>query len=90
MELTVGKYKALKEVEQGMPLRKAAERYGVPKSTLHDKAVGKVAFEAHSGPDPFLSREEEEELASFLVGLAKIGSTYEKASSFISATNHRK
>ena len=65
--------KALKEVEQGMPLRRAAERYGVPKSTLHDRVVGKVVFEASSGPDPFLSREEEEELASFLIGVANIG-----------------
>ena len=52
--------------------------YGVPKSTLRDRAIGKVAFEAHSGPDPFLSREEEEELASFLVQVGKIGYPHTK------------
>ena len=66
--------KALKEVEEGMPLRRAAERYGVPKSTLHDR--------------PVISR-----------GGGRVGqfsvckhwvSTYAKASSFISATNHQK
>ena len=64
--------KALKEVEQGMPVRTAAEIYGVPKSTLYNRAIVKVAFEAHSRPDPFLSREEEE-LVSFLVQVGKIG-----------------
>ena len=37
---------------------------------LHDRITGKVSFDARSGPTPYLSKYEEEELASFS---AKIG-----------------
>lgn len=56
---------SLVAVNKGLPLRQAAEMYRVPKSTLHDHVSGKVAYGAKPGPDPYLSVEEEEELASF-------------------------
>ena len=56
-----------------MSLRMACEKYSVPKSTLHDRVTGKTDFEARPGPSPYLSFEEEEELASFLIKTAKIG-----------------
>ncbi|XP_019851199.1 PREDICTED: uncharacterized protein LOC109581489 isoform X18 [Amphimedon queenslandica] len=66
--------KAAKAVEEGtMSLRMASEKYSVPKSTLHDRVTGKTDFEARPGPSPYLSFEEEEELASFLIKTAKIG-----------------
>ena len=43
---------AMLAVENGASLRKAAEMYRIPRSTLHDHVTGKVAFGAHSGPDP--------------------------------------
>jgi len=49
-------------VEKGESVRRAAEMFNVPKSTLHDHVTGKVMFGARSGPDPYLSMEEEEEL----------------------------
>ena len=58
---------AVQAVEKGtVSVRKAAELYNVPRSTLHDKASGKTAEDARSGPQPYLSPEEEEELTSFL------------------------
>ena len=47
--------------------------FNVPKSSLHDRITGKVSFDARSGPTPYLSKYEEEELASFLFRSAKIG-----------------
>ena len=68
---------AVEAVEKGtVSVRKAAELYNVPRSTLHDKASGKTAEDARSGPQPYLSPEEEEELTSFLLQAAKIGYPY--------------
>ena len=64
---------AMMAVEKGEPVRRAAEMFNVPKSILHDHITGKVMFGARSGPDPYLTVEEEEELASFLIQTAKIG-----------------
>ena len=64
---------AVAAVDKGMPYRQAAEMYGVPKSTVHDHLSGKIALGARPGLDPYLSIEEEEELASFLIETAKIG-----------------
>ena len=52
-------------------LRKAAEMYNVPKSTLWDRVSGNVSFCAHSRPPRYLN-DIEEELVTFLVGSAKI------------------
>ena len=52
--------------------RRAAAMYGIPTSTLFDHMTGKVEIGVNPGPKPYLSREEEEELASFLIQTAKI------------------
>ena len=67
-----------KAVEEGMPLRQAAEIFFVPKSSLHDRVTGKVDFGARSGSRTYLSYEEEEEIASFLIQTAKIGYPHTK------------
>ena len=64
---------ALKAVDKGEPVRRAAELYNVPRSTLFDRVTGKVVHGARSGPQPYLSIEEEEELTNFLLETAKIG-----------------
>ncbi len=69
---------AVAAVDKGVPYRQAAEMYGVPKSTVYDHVSGRVAFGARPGPDPYLSVEEEEELASFLIQTAKIGYPHTK------------
>ena len=66
--------KAITAVEhEGISLRRAAEMYGIPRSTLHDHVTGQVEHGALPGPSPYLSREEEEELVTFLIRCAGIG-----------------
>ena len=66
--------KAYNNVESGkLSIRRAAEEYGVPPSTLHDRVSGKVSFSSHSGPPRYLTDKEEIELADFLIGCASIG-----------------
>lgn len=67
---------AVEAVEKGVTVRKAAELYSVPRSTLHDRLSGKTAEDSRSGPQPYLSWNEEEELTSFLLQAAKIGYPY--------------
>ena len=69
---------AVKEVEMGESIRRAAEMYGIPRSTLHNRVTGKTGFDAKPGPDPYLNLEEEKELASFLIQSAKIGYPHTK------------
>ena len=64
---------AVADVEKGMSIRCASEKYNIPRSTLHDHVSGKVKFGAKPGRKPYLSIDEEEELVSFLVECAKIG-----------------
>ena len=52
---------------------KAAEEYGIPKSTLWDHVSGNVLPGAHSGPPRYLTTEEEDELEQFLLSSASIG-----------------
>ena len=59
-------------VKDKVSIRRAAEEYNVPKSTLHDRVTGRVLFGAHSGPAKYLSSTEEE-LEAFLVGCASVG-----------------
>ena len=47
-------------------IRRAAEMYNIPKSTLQDRLTGHVAFGSRSGPDCYLTDEEEKELVSFI------------------------
>ena len=54
-------------------LRKAAEMYNVPQSTLWDQMSGKVSFDTQSGPSRYLNDIEEKKLVTFLVDAAKIG-----------------
>lgn len=59
--------------DHGMPLRRAAEEYSIPKSTLHDHVSGRVALHAHRGRNKHLDSFEEESLASFLINCANFG-----------------
>ena len=66
--------KATVAVEQvGNSIHHAAEKYGIPHSTLHDDVSRKIEHEAKPGHGAYRSLEEEEELVSFLLKCAKIG-----------------
>ena len=64
---------ACKAVMDGWTVRRAADAFDVPKSTLFDRISGRVDVQARSGPARYLSDKEETELVRFLVGCAKIG-----------------
>ena len=66
--------KAVEAVQVGgLTIRRAAEEYGVPRSTLHDRVSGRVQAGEHSGPPRYLNDEEENELEDFLTGCASVG-----------------
>ena len=58
--------------EKKMSIRRAAEEYGVPKSTLSNHLKGKYA-ECTKSARRLLSDEEEERLAAFLIGCGTVG-----------------
>lgn len=65
---------ACQEVKEGkLSIRRAAESYQIPKSTLSDHVSGRVREGSHSGPSRYLTDEEEAELVYFLVGSANVG-----------------
>ena len=53
-------------------VNRAAEQFGVPRTTLKDRISGRVEHGCKSGPVPYLNKEEEQ-LVNFLIQLAKIG-----------------
>lgn len=65
--------KAVEAVQKGNSLRKTAEMYNVPRSTLHDRVTGKIPVDGQPGRQPYLSVDEEEELVCFLLKCASIG-----------------
>ena len=64
---------ALEAVKDGMPVKRVATVYGVPRSTLRDRVSGNVEHGTKPGPSPYLSNAEETELANVLVDVAKAG-----------------
>ena len=64
---------AITAVDKGESIRRAAEKFGVPRSTLHDHVSGKVEQHAKQGPKPYLTPEDEDELANFLLRCSRIG-----------------
>ena len=57
--------KALDAVAHGVSIRREALDFGIPKSTLGDRASGRVVPESISGPDRILNDEEETEFVAF-------------------------
>ena len=54
-------------------INKAAELYGVPKTTLKDHLSGRVIPGSRPGPKPHLQSSEETELVSHLLSMSSIG-----------------
>ena len=52
-------------VDENTPVLRAARKYGIPKSTLHDRISGKVQHGKMPGPSQLLSAAEEEEFQAF-------------------------
>ena len=58
---------------EGLSGNRAADLYGVPRSTLKDRLRGRVVHGPKPGPRPYLSTGEETELSSHLLQVAKMG-----------------
>ena len=56
-----------------MGMNRAADQYGVPRTTLKDRLSGRVTSGTNPGPVPYLTREEEDELVKHLLTCADIG-----------------
>ncbi|KAL4228414.1 hypothetical protein ACF0H5_011462 [Mactra antiquata] len=71
-ENLIAAVKAVKE--EGMSTYKAAELYGVPKSTIYDKAQGNsnLLFQ-RKGPEPLLTYEDEKKLVDYLLQMSSLG-----------------
>ena len=65
---------AIKAVQTGScSINRAAHDHGVPPSTLKDRISGRVLHGVKPGPVPYLSKDEETELESYLVQSCKVG-----------------
>ena len=65
---------AIKCVMDGrMGVNRAADQYGVPRTTLKDRLSGRVTPGTNPGPVPYLTSEEEDELVKHLLTCADIG-----------------
>ena len=53
--------------------RDAAAKYGIPRSTLSDHALGKVELGKKPGPPPILTPEEEKYLVQWTIDMYEIG-----------------
>jgi len=60
-------------LEDGISANKVAVIHRVPCSTLKDQLSGRVFHGQNPGPDPYLSVDEEKELATHLIDAANIG-----------------
>ena len=66
--------KAIQELQENkISLRAAAAKYDVPRSTLYNYTSGKTMLGATSGPNPVLTKEEEQELVDWALKMATIG-----------------
>ncbi|KAJ8933913.1 hypothetical protein NQ314_013714 [Rhamnusium bicolor] len=66
--------KAIEAVRNGGKLREICRQYGIPKSTVQDRIKGKVSDDCkHMGPDPVLTRENEQKLVTWIENLAACG-----------------
>ena len=60
-------------LSDGLSIRRAAEEYHVPRTTLGDRVSGRIIPGAMSGKPRYLSDKEEEKLVTFLLRCASVG-----------------
>jgi len=56
-----------------MGVNRAALEYKVPRTTLKDRVLLRVIHGCNTGPNPYLTKDEEKELVDFLLNCAKMG-----------------
>lgn len=66
--------KALEAVRNGASQRETCRNYGIPRATLQDRIKGRVAEKPRQmGPDPYLSKENEQTIVEWIIQLSKCG-----------------
>ena len=68
-----GAEEAVNACHRGMSIRRAAELYGIPKSTICDKLNGKMPIGQKKGPPMKLSPELEDRIEKWIIHMARIG-----------------
>lgn len=64
----------LREISTGMTsIYGASKKYGIPRSTIRFRMSGKWLKTTKRGPQTVLSKEEEERIVSWLIGMQKRG-----------------
>ena len=63
----------MKAVQDELPITTVARVHGVPKTFLHNRIKGRVHHGVKPGPKPYLSMQEETELAKFAIETASVG-----------------
>lgn len=75
--------KAVDDVRDGgLSVRKAAQKWGIKKSTLQDRLNGRIEIGRRCGPLPVLTSQEENQFADWLIELANRGFGVSKDSLF--------
>ena len=64
---------SMEAVKKGSSIKRAAEEYAVPRTTLQDCVLGNVEHGKKQGPEPYLNVEEAKDLATFVEVVADIG-----------------
>jgi len=79
-EDSIGHMRAIQAVKDDhMPISTAAKCYGVPRSSLQDRILGKVDLDTvKSGPDPLFSQEQEALLCNHIKTMAEVGYGYSR------------
>ncbi|XP_031550979.1 uncharacterized protein LOC116288350, partial [Actinia tenebrosa] len=65
-------FHAVEDILQGLSVRKAAKKWCIPRSTLHDRVIGKVV-NCKAGRKQILSPAEESRFAAWLIERSRLG-----------------
>ena len=64
---------AMKAVEDGMTVTKAAKKHNVPRSSLRNRVLGDAAHVSRPGGRPYLTPDEETKLVEYIIECASAG-----------------
>lgn len=71
--------KAEEAVRCGMAIKRAVREYGVPRATLQDRVHNRIkSGTQRSGPDPVLTKAEEQRLVEYIKACSKVGYPLDK------------
>lgn len=65
--------KCLDEIAQGSSIKAASNKYGIPRSTLRYRLSSKWQKTVKKGPSSVLSKEEEDKIVSWIIGMQQRG-----------------